>query len=57
MRKRQYADGLMDAMIVVAEVSGPVKMEEFNEATWKMLTQIQERLAVKAADAFRAESQ
>lgn len=57
MRKKQYADGLMDAMMVVAEISGPIKMEEFNEATWKMLCQIQQRLAAKAADAFKAESE
>lgn len=51
-RPRQYADGLLDAMIVVAEVSGPMKMADFNDATWTMLCSINERLAKKAADAF-----
>lgn len=54
-RAPQYADGLMDALVIVAEVSGPVKMTEFNDATWKMICGIQERLAAKAADAFRNE--
>lgn len=54
-RPQKYADGLLDAMVVVAEVVGPMKMDDFNEATWKMLCGIQERLAAKAADAFRAE--
>lgn len=55
-RPAQYADGLMDAMIVVAEVSGPMKMADFNEATWAMLCRINERLAAKAADAFRVDA-
>lgn len=54
-RPRNYADGLLDALATVAEVTGPMKLSDFNEKTWKMTCLIQERLAAKAADAFRAE--
>lgn len=51
-RPPQYADGLLDALTIVAEVSGPMAFSDFNEATWKMLCKINERLAAKAADAY-----
>lgn len=54
--RTRYADGLLDAMIVVAEVSGPIHLSDFNDVTWEMLCRIQERLAAKAAEAFRAEA-
>ncbi len=55
-RRSTYADGLLDAMIVVAEVSGPMKMADFNDATWQMLCGINQRLAAKVAKAFEAEA-
>lgn len=54
-RPPQYADGLLDALVIVAEVTGPMKMEDFNEATWKMLCAINAGIAGKAAMAFSGE--
>lgn len=42
-------DGLLEAMKIVAEVTGPMQMSDFNEATWKMLCGINMRLAEAAA--------
>ena len=55
-RPPQYADGLLEALRLVAEISGPLSFTDFSDATWKMLCTINERLAAKAADAFRAEA-
>lgn len=54
-RKKTYADGLLEALTLVAEISGPLSPTDFSPATWTMLCRIQETLAVRAADAFRAE--
>lgn len=55
-RPPRYADGLLDALVIVAEVSAPLNMADFNETTWKMLCEIHKRLAGAAGDAFEAEA-
>lgn len=56
VRPPQYADGLLDALLIVAEVTEPMKMSDFNEATWKMLCAINAGIAGKAAQAFDGEA-
>lgn len=44
-----YVRGIMDAMIAVAKITGEMKIEDFNEQTWKMTCQIHATLAGMAA--------
>lgn len=56
MAQRKYADGLMDALVIVSEASGQLKLADFSEATWKMLCEIQMRLSGEAGKAFEDEA-
>lgn len=54
---RGKLDGLLSAMIVVAEVTGPMKIGDLTDQAWKAICEINSRLSRMAADeAERLES-
>jgi hypothetical protein len=50
MAGRHRLNALIDAMQIVAEASGEMAVTDFNDATWKMLCEINEKLARAAAE-------
>jgi hypothetical protein len=45
-----YVSGVIEATLAVAEITGGMKLGDFNEQTWKMVCKINARLAGMAAD-------
>lgn len=45
-----YVQGVMDAMIAVAKITGDMQVGDFNEKTWQMTCKIQATLAGMAAN-------
>lgn len=49
-KRKTYLDGLLDAMIAIAEVTGPIKLSDMQPQTWQVLTEFNIRLTKMAAD-------
>lgn len=55
MADRKYADGLLRALLIIAEEFGPIKTEDMNKATWKALNAANQRLSKEAAEELQRE--
>lgn len=44
-RDRGKLDGLLDALVAVGEITGPMPMDEVTDPMWELICQISARLA------------